>query len=509
MQQAWHIFKKDVLFLRLETSNYLAAILVAWWLASYSIRVAEILIAFTGAYLIAGLIHADAPAGDRQFWVTRPYRWQSLLAAKLLFILVLIDLPVLLAQLALLTHNQFTLSAIWRGLLWEQFLLFFGVFLPMAALAALTAGLVSFFSFAMGAILIDMGVTFLANTQQHSLRSAEWVRSSLYLIIVLAASAVVVWLQYKRRNTDRARLIALGIVLPCVIIAIFVPWPMAFAVQQSLLSQSFNPSSLIVTLTPSTSVEMGLAPLRGKGVELSFALALTGLPADDAISPEYLDLTVRAPDGRDTHLNLPDLDLPDNVPPRSGGLLLNHTCDLDRAFFNAERDRPVTLTGSLYLTVFGNKSEHTVHRHWPQEPVDVTSRLRCFVGAFGVMCSSPFRSPDAWVTVEGASYSRMSLYYRHSHSPFPAELGFYPFDHQFAPPPVRRHEARERPGVTAAPGWDGVAIPVPELTVEIAEPVAYIRRDFEIHDVHLTDIAIPWHIERVSRDGKTFLEKEY
>ena len=51
-------------------------------------------------YLIARLIHAETLPGDRQFWITRPYRWQSLLGAKVLFVLVFLNLPMTVADAA-------------------------------------------------------------------------------------------------------------------------------------------------------------------------------------------------------------------------------------------------------------------------------------------------------------------------------------------------------------------------------------------------------------------------
>ena len=37
-------------------------------------------------------------SGDRQFWITRPYRWQSLLGAKVRFVLVFLNLPMTVAD---------------------------------------------------------------------------------------------------------------------------------------------------------------------------------------------------------------------------------------------------------------------------------------------------------------------------------------------------------------------------------------------------------------------------
>lgn len=95
MQQALHIFKKDVRYLSGEILLVIAlAGVFAWKLAA---QWAEILLPIAAVYLIARLIHAEAIPGERQFWTTRPYRWQSLLAAKILFILAFVSGPTLVA----------------------------------------------------------------------------------------------------------------------------------------------------------------------------------------------------------------------------------------------------------------------------------------------------------------------------------------------------------------------------------------------------------------------------
>jgi hypothetical protein len=48
--------------------------------------------------LIARLVHEERMAGDRQFWITRPYEWKKLLAAKGLFVLIFLYFPLIAAQ---------------------------------------------------------------------------------------------------------------------------------------------------------------------------------------------------------------------------------------------------------------------------------------------------------------------------------------------------------------------------------------------------------------------------
>src|ERR1700761_8710283 len=102
MKQTLHIFKKDVRYLRYEIVMAMLVVLafgftgtrhaltvserppnqtIAWTLLTFFLPL-------TWWFLIARLIHAEAIPGERHFWLTRPYNWRSLLAAKVLFIVI-------------------------------------------------------------------------------------------------------------------------------------------------------------------------------------------------------------------------------------------------------------------------------------------------------------------------------------------------------------------------------------------------------------------------------------
>ncbi len=94
----------------------------------------------------------------------------------------------------------------------------------------------------------------------------------------------------------------------------------------------------------------------------------------------------------------------------------------------------------------------------------------------------------------GAS-TQEALHFGMSYSPFPADLRFYPFDRYWAPPPVA--------------GADEPS-PVPDVSIDVEEPVAYVRRDFEIRNVHLhrTSRCLGAR-KRVMREGKSLVENDY
>ncbi len=95
MLQALHILKKDIRHLRLEVSLVLVLTAAFAWteMVSRNPIWVRALLAIAAVYLIARLIQAEAIPGHNQFWISRPYRWKSLLGAKLLFIVLFINLP--------------------------------------------------------------------------------------------------------------------------------------------------------------------------------------------------------------------------------------------------------------------------------------------------------------------------------------------------------------------------------------------------------------------------------
>jgi len=114
MIQSLHILRKDIRHLWPDLSLYAALLIaasaiipMAWNFADTSSTplhlfagLLNILIPIIWLVIIARLIHDEALVGDIQFWITRPYKWTSLLSAKLLFILLCLMVPFALTQWA-------------------------------------------------------------------------------------------------------------------------------------------------------------------------------------------------------------------------------------------------------------------------------------------------------------------------------------------------------------------------------------------------------------------------
>src|SRR5262245_52958172 len=141
MFQSLHIVQKDVRYLWRELALFVVLVILFGW---QDFVWTEPLLELTAIYLIARVFHAEAIPGDTQFWITRPYSWKSLLAAKMLFVLVFINTPLAIARIFLLDRQGFPIVSNLPALLWSQLLIILAVCLPIAALASLTADTLPF-----------------------------------------------------------------------------------------------------------------------------------------------------------------------------------------------------------------------------------------------------------------------------------------------------------------------------------------------------------------------------
>ena len=204
-------------------------LLVAWWL------------------LVAAVIHDEAPAGNRQFWVTRPYSWKSVLAAKALFVMAFVQIPFFVSDCWILSLYGFSPASMVPDLLWRQLLLPFSLVLPAAVLAALTRGLRGFvttgFLLLVASFLWMMAFAF---GRQEPLSGIRDFGSGAILVLLLGTA--LLW-QYARRRTLAACLVAgAGVIFSVALL--LLPHAMAVAVESRLQPDSAAYSKIVVAFAP-------------------------------------------------------------------------------------------------------------------------------------------------------------------------------------------------------------------------------------------------------------------
>lgn len=327
IKMVWHIFKKDVRllwpFVLGAAGIQFAQAAVRYRLDQVGVAEAETLSALfhllqpasllAAAFLIATAVHQDAVPGVRQDWLVRPVKRTDLLSAKLLFLLVMVHGPILLADmLEAMAYGfplgQALLSAITRGLLLLGFLT-----LPALAFASLTrnmtegvvAGVVLFVS-------ITATRQFLAGrwhqppTMQTGL---AWVAQLLVTSLLLLGATVIFTVQYSQRKTTFSRLLTAGVACLAFLL-LYIPWPVAFALQQRLSPAPGTGRSILAVYAPTlgkfwlpegidrNNVTRGNSSTRYEASTVYVPVHITGLPDDGVLNADRSQVRLLTLDGK-------------------------------------------------------------------------------------------------------------------------------------------------------------------------------------------------------------------
>jgi hypothetical protein len=420
--QAVHILKKDIRALRVEL-GLLAGLLVVFGLTHgrFPTYPAWALLGVGAAYLIARLIHAEPIPGDAQFWITRPYYRSSLLAAKLLFILLLVNLPVFVVQMAIFLSQGFNVMENAAGTLWAQCLLVFLVSLPVAALASLTRGIGGFAL--CGVVLTGAVLGLRAVTDSvPEMLDPVWIRLSLPALLLAVTSLVVIWLQYGGRRTRPSQILAVAGVtaallaiplLPARVDAALRAWAIPDAAEANAPRLQIRVDPSLMSRTPYRLLEPGQVE-----IEVPLGIA-TG--RDDV----FLDATrfaIELGDGDGERIASVQGSL--SGPDTSAHAALY--ARLDRRVFEAAADRPVRLRAAFDIVLIGEAEERIVRASATRFAV---SGIDCGIQRAQprdrydyLECRSPLRWPALWIQTDFAGNGLSPLRGDLSYSPFPGGL---------------------------------------------------------------------------------------
>jgi hypothetical protein len=497
MRQAIHILKKDIRHLWIEiavvlASNFLFAFIhthQAFWQSKAELPqtvaafFATFLLPISWWVLIVRAVHGETLTGDREFWPTRPYSWKSLLAAKALFIVVFVNLPILAAQASILQAHGFHLRSEFTSLLWNQVLLTVVLFLPVAAVGALTTGIVQFLLIGLvvwvALLLLSMQIRVFASVMAGGFWGPmEWINASYALgILALAVPVILIW-QYAQRRTTAARVTAAAVAL---VIAIGAPfsWTRAFAIQERVSKQPGAGASIRASWNTGFQWMTRALVHSGRGVDVNIPLQLAGLTDSLAAKPEGAAFSIKAPGGAVWRSAEPWRNV------TSTGQLVALRTTLDESFYRAVKDHPVTIRGELYLTLYGNRRETKVPVRGPVQSVPGLGLCTATGGAptatggpvtlggpvatYFLSCSAAMRPRAEKVAITFEPHPRVMADYDtrflRSYSPFPAELSITPLNPSSA---YSAYQGR-----------------LDAVTVSSEEPVAFVRVPLAIEGLRL------------------------
>jgi hypothetical protein len=309
MPQALHIFGKDV---RRSWPEILIACgaLAAYvneqphlWVQRPAFSMLQVLASYLGAlvpltwlFLITRVVQAESLVGDRQFWVTRPYRWPQLLASKLLFIFVFLNVPFFIADILLLRLAGFPPWRYIGGLLWMQLLMSAFFFLACLALATVTATLAQMALTIAILVLYLIGMGFLSEAFPHS-RWSDHSETLLTVIFLGCGVAVVLW-QYARRHTWRARGIVAAAVVSMTMVEYALPDNAAAIIARDYPQQNWQASPVRLAFDTTPPKEPKIVPRKERTILVTLPLRVSDATDDVMVSVDGLLLTVAGRDGR-------------------------------------------------------------------------------------------------------------------------------------------------------------------------------------------------------------------
>jgi hypothetical protein len=369
MKQILHIFAKDFRHFWPETLVSLALLGALVWIypstwisqttlyavaggaflpgllgAGFLAHLLPVLIPVSWCLLIARVIHAEALVGDRQFWVTRPYEWKKLLAAKALFLVVFLYLPLLIAQCLLLVRAGFHPLSFIPGLLFNLFLITVVLVLPLLAITTVTA------TFAGVALTLLAGLVCFIGYIAIALYFSDYASipysDHLSMPLVLLVCGAVVVLQYAARRVLVSRLLLLALPVLLVLSGMAVSDSTTIARDYPRESAGQEPPIQLTLLLngphPATAYL-----IRAKQVQVSIPLQASGVAEGYAIIGGPMKLTVDAANGSRWTSPWQARNNQQYLPGTSESWI---TFPMSREFFDQVRSTPVTLHFTVTLT---------------------------------------------------------------------------------------------------------------------------------------------------------------
>jgi hypothetical protein len=248
-------------------------------------------------FLTVRVVQGETLVGDRQWWVTKPYDWRTLLAAKELFVLLCLGVPLFFVQIYLLHHAGFSVLRNLLGILFMQGELALILIMPSVALGALSKNLGQAF---IGVILLLVG-TWAAVTVQTDPRGSEMSVNDfgdVFGMLSLAIIVVAILWQYSRRRTWPPRFLVVGGAALLVTIAALIPQTKTVDNKYPLVDDRLQPVHFTVALpTAKTKAREDGLNLRLPSAYLEVSLLVSGVAASHVVLLDGARISIQSSSG--------------------------------------------------------------------------------------------------------------------------------------------------------------------------------------------------------------------
>ena len=424
MKQVFHVFKKDVRHYWREGAASIALMAVfAWYdMRSWAVNerafgyarglfflddtflsgLASVLLPVSWGFVIVRVIQGESLVGDRQFWVTRPYDWRQLLAAKALFALVFINLPLLIADVVLLTKAGFNPGVYVVGLLYMQTMIALLLSL-IGALTTVTKNLAHLGLALLVVALYMVGMVFLSDQIPSSNFSSSLADSVQTGLLVFTAFAVILS-QYSRRKTTTSRLLIVGFAVVLFLILVATPYRLVVAHAYPLLQDGQRPP-VGFALLPAEKPADGGTRDELKEVQIRIPVSVTGVADDSIVVISGVMIAIQSPNG--LRWNSGWKSHGTSLFPEERSTWFDFT--LKKGLFERIKAQPVRTNISLALSVYRDQNRRKFIA--PQGEFLMTGVGLCNAGAGysrNISCRAPMRTPSSLLVTSDLSQTTCS-----------------------------------------------------------------------------------------------------
>jgi hypothetical protein len=246
-------------------------------------------------FLIVRVIQGESLVGDRQFWLTRPYQRRWLMAAKALFIIAFINVPVFIFDIALLARAGFSPWHYLPGLLQGQLFLTAFLIVPVATISVITESPVQFLLILLGLVAYISGLAWVVGEIPSASAGGD-IPGAATLVVAAGTCLALFFLQYFRRDTAVSRWALLGSL--CAIAIGLTAAPYGRLVEHAY--PDIPAGSLVsggVRIEKKSGARPDDGPVTGKTVNLYVPIDTGGLVQGSLVVVDAARVTIYAPGG--------------------------------------------------------------------------------------------------------------------------------------------------------------------------------------------------------------------
>lgn len=299
-----------------------------------------------------------------------PVRRRDLLAAKLIFLLLVVHLPLFISNLAIGVAEGFGFPSLLAAAFTENLYFLLGFTLPILAFVSLARNLTEALGGAFALFIAVMGLEMLITGWNGGSplgpttdSGVAWIPQTERLLIYLLAAAAILGLQYFRRAARASRFVFGAAIVLCMITQV-APWHYAYSLQMALsgagtasdpVAIQFDPAqgkyhSPVASDAHPASTQMGASRFRNAedNAAIYIPIQISGVAPGSILKVDHAAARLLGANGRSLGAASPAGDrgafeAPNENVSGSSALAYFEPVRIRSSVFNRLKDTPVTL----------------------------------------------------------------------------------------------------------------------------------------------------------------------